>query len=66
MTNPTGRTALQRVECERGFVIEAVDQGVVDAAGRYRHDVHGIDLTADFVSTVARPVPDRPPRRTEK
>jgi hypothetical protein len=65
MTNPTGRTAMQRVECECGFVIEAVDTEVVDAARRHSRDVHGIELTADFVLALARPVPDRRPRRTQ-
>jgi len=58
--------AVQRIECECGFVIEAVDPEVVDAARRHSRDVHGIELTADFVRALARPVPDRraPRRRT--
>ena len=63
MTNPTGRMAVQRIECECGFVIEAVDPEVVDAARRHSREVHGIELTADFVRALARPVPDRRPRR---
>lgn len=63
MTKPAGGMAMQRIECECGFVIEAVDPEVVDAARRHSRDVHGIELTAAFVRALARPVPDRPPRR---
>jgi hypothetical protein len=55
--------SVQRIECECGFVIEAVDPEAVDAARRHSRDVHGIELTAEFVRALARPVPDRRPRR---
>jgi hypothetical protein len=55
--------AVLRLECECGFVIEAADREVVDAGRRHSRDVHGIELTADFVRALARPVPDRRPRR---
>jgi hypothetical protein len=63
MTNPAGRMAVQRIECECGFVIEAVDPEVVDAARRHSREAHGIELTAAFVRALARPVPERRPRR---
>jgi predicted small metal-binding protein len=65
MTNPTGM-AVQRIECECGFVIEAVDPEVVDTARCHSREVHGIELTADFVRALAHPVPDRRPRRRRK
>ncbi|MET0459332.1 MAG: hypothetical protein ABW195_08790 [Ilumatobacteraceae bacterium] len=63
MTNPAEQRAVQRIECECGFVIEAVDPEVVDAARRHSREAHGIELTADFVRALARPVPARRPRR---
>jgi hypothetical protein len=44
-------------------VIEAVDPEVVDTARCHSREVHGIELTADFVRALALPVPDRPRRR---
>jgi hypothetical protein len=66
MTNPTGPIAVQRIECECGFGIEAVEPEVVDAARRHSREVHGIELTADFVRALARPVPDRRPQRRSR
>ena len=64
MTNLAGRTTVQRIECECGFVIEAAEPEAVDAARRHSRETHGIELTADFVRALARPVPARrPPRR---
>ena len=63
MTNPAGRTVVQRIECECGFVIEAEETEAVDAARRHSRDHHGIELTPDFVRALGRPVPERRPRR---
>lgn len=66
MTTPVGRAAMQRIECDCGFVIEAMDPEVVDAARRHSREVHGIELTAVFVRTLATPVPERRPRRNRR
>lgn len=66
MTTPVGRTAVQRIECDCGFVIEAMDPEVVDAARRHGREVHGLELTADFVRALATPVPERRPRRNQR
>jgi hypothetical protein len=62
MTNPTGAAVL-RLECECGFAVEATDPEAVDAARRHSREVHGIELSADYVRALAHPRPDRPPRR---
>jgi hypothetical protein len=58
MTNPTGGAVL-RLECECGFVVEATEAEAVEVARHHSRLAHGIELSVDYVRSLARPRPDR-------
>lgn len=45
-----------RVQCECGFVLEGTDADLVDAAQHHARRVHGMEVAASLVLSLARPV----------